>query len=429
MKKIFTFFAASLLMVSAWTSQVSAQTYNEGTWYSVYAEKEITNIVVGTKIDEWDVFAPAAGTVTFDYKKYSLLSINGKVKVEQSEDGSNYSDVGSVDYSDHKNYKEGSVSGISANIMKMKFTNTSTGVQVKNVKLPLAKHILLNGGDFGKTSVTKNYASSVEIGSSANIRADFRSFLTNGDITISLTDGDPEIFRLGSAENISGVLESSTAGNSYAVGANMCASENGSAAACAAGQLAKIGNYSFQIYFFPKAVADYEGTITITDGTSTATIKVQGKGVKQEALNVPIDLDICEGGSIEFRGKEYTEAITENIDAVGEERDTVYVVTVTVNPLSFTTEEKTINEGDEGMWNGYDLSTYPAGYQELYYYDTNEFGCDSVVTLKLTILEKIATGMDQTREERVQATKVIRNGVLYIRRGDALYGIEGKRIE
>ena len=380
MKKFFTLFCVAFLAVSAF-----AQTYNGGTWYSLYAESEITNVVIGSDIATWDVFAPASGTVTFDYKKLAFLTVNGKVRVETSADGSNFTEIGSVSYSDYKNYKSGSVSDIPANIKKMKFVNTSTGSQTKNVKLPLAKHILLSGGDFGKSSVSKTFTQETRIGESSNIRADFRSFLTNGNISISLTEGDAEVFRLGAENNTTGVLSSSTAGKTYAVGANACASANGSAAACSAGQLGKIDNYSFQIYFCPKAVGEATGKITITDGTNTATISLKGTGIKMETLEVDVPLSFCQGSSVEYRGKTYTAATSEQINATGAIRDTVYNVTVTVLQPTTGTAEKTIVYGAEESWNGIDLSEYTVGSHEVEFKTTNVAGCDSTVTLTLTV--------------------------------------------
>ena len=382
MKKFFTCLSFLLFTLAA-----SAQTYNGGTWYSLYAESEITNVVMGSDIETWDVFAPASGTVTFDYKKLSLLTVNGKVKVETSADGSNFTEIGSVSYSDYKNYKSGSVSGIPANIKKMKFVNTSTGSQTKNVKLPLAKHILLSGGDFGKSSVSKTFTQETRIGESTSIRADFRSFLTNGDISISLTEGDAEVFRLGSEDNTSGVLTMSTNGNSYAVGANACASANGTATACYSGQLGKIDNYSFQIYFCPKVGGQATGKITITDGTSTATISLTGTGLKLETLEVPVDLSFCSGSSVEYHGKTYTQGVTaDHIEAIGAVRDTTYIVNVNEKLPSYTAAEMQIYVGDNEEWNGIALKDSTVGVHTVVYTTENAVGCDSIVTLTLTVL-------------------------------------------
>jgi len=381
MKKFYTLFLIALMGIGS----VWAQTYNGGTWYSVYEEEEIINVVIGSEIATWDVFAPASGTVTFDYKKLAILTVNGKVKVQTSADGNNFSEIGSVSYSDYNNYKSGSVSGIPANIKKMKFVNSSTGSQTKNVKLPLARHILLSGGDFGKSSVSKTFTKETRVGESSNIRADFRSFLTAGNISISLTEGDAEVFRLGSADNTSGVLTTSTAGNTYAVGANACASANGTVAACANGQLGKIDNYSFQIYFCPKVGGEATAKITITDGTSTATITVKATGIKAETLEVPVELSFCAGGSVEFHGKTYEAAGTDVVEATGATRDTVYNVTVSVLQPSFGSDAKTIVYGAQETWNEIDLSEYTVGKHEIPFTTTNVAGCDSTVTLTLTV--------------------------------------------
>ena len=164
------------------------------------------------------------------------------------------------------------------------------------------------------------------------------------------------------------------------------------------------------------------------DSTVTLKLKVN----KMTKLEMPVEFTFCAGGSETFRGKEYTEAISENIEAIGDVRDTTYMVTVTVNQPSATSEEKTITFGDDEEWNGIALKDSVAGVYSIEYVTTNVLGCDSVVTLNLTVKPKEeqgdATGLSNV-EQAAEAVKVFRNGVMYIRRSDALYTITGERVE
>ena len=54
-------------------------------------------------------------------------------------------------------------------------------------------------------------------------------------------------------------------------------------------------------------------------------------------------------------------------------------------------------------------------------------GCDSIVTLHLTIVS--TTGMESTRTDKIQCTTFLRDGVLYIRRGDKTYTITGQEVK
>lgn len=114
---------------------------------------------------------------------------------------------------------------------------------------------------------------------------------------------------------------------------------------------------------------------------STVSVKVN----KLETLNVPVALSFCAGGSETFRGTEYTEAGEYNVPATGATRDTVYNVTVTVLQPTTGTDSKTITYGDSESWNGVDLSGYAVGSHEVEYHTTNAVGCDSTVTLILTV--------------------------------------------
>ena len=267
MKKIFTqfFLFATLFLASA---NLTAQTYNNGTWYSLYdasgfsLETKITSIS-GVQAYK-DVFAPVGGNLTFKWE-YSgrLFKSHDTYIYESSDNGANYSA--------EKGHISGTSSGtgdvaLSKNINKIKFdrpTGNTNTVKYSNIKLPLAKHILLaDGTSFGTTSITTQIANPVNINETSFevVTVELRSFLTAGDI--SITSDNPAFY---------------VATSTYAVGANACASANGAAGSMAGGgTLGNINHYDVHIYFHPTSAGTHNGTITLTDGTSTATIKVSG---------------------------------------------------------------------------------------------------------------------------------------------------------
>ena len=107
---------------------------------------------------------------------------------------------------------------------------------------------------------------------------------------------------------------------------------------------------------------------------------------KIEKLEVPVALSFCAGGSVNFHGNTYTEAGEYQIEAEGETRDTVYNVTVTKLQPTTGTDSKTITVGTSESWNGINLSGYAVGSHEVEFHTTNAAGCDSTVTLSLTVV-------------------------------------------
>lgn len=266
MKKIFTqfFLFATLFLAS---TNLTAQTYKDGTWYSLY---DANGFNLETKITSFngvqayrDVFAPVGGNLTFNWQYSGWIAKSHDTYIYESSDGGS-------NYSGEKGHISGTGSGtgnvsLSANINKIKFdrpTGNTNTVKYTNIKLPLKKHILLASGDYGTTSVEKKFANSVTINetSSEIVTVKLRSFLTAGNI--SITSDNPAFY---------------VATSTYAVGANACASANGAAGNMAGGNtLGNINHYDVHIYFHPTSAGTHNGTITLTDGTSKATIKVSG---------------------------------------------------------------------------------------------------------------------------------------------------------
>jgi len=166
------------------------------------------------------------------------------------------------------------------------------------------------------------------------------------------------------------------------------------------------------------------------DSTVTLTLTVN----KIATLEKDEPLVFCANDSAQFRGKWYFKSEdSENISAEGATRDTLYKVMVTVLDTNMISEQKTITEGDDVEWNYIALKDSVAGTYTIVYETSNIAGCDSTVTLTLTVKAKEnqggTTGLENIQRSDVDVQKFFRNGVMYIRRGETLYGLDGKRVE
>lgn len=258
------------------TMTALAQTYKDGVWYALYDEEDH---VMNTQGDfATGVFAPTAGTlnVQWRYEWIDWLGAFAKIDtkvLESADGGSNTNEVGAFQENTGKNSNTTETFTVSQNINWIKYNRSGLPthkVIVYHQDIALARHILLASGDFGTKSSTVTFDDQQVLTVSAAQHIDLRSFLTAGDITV--TCSQPDIFRLGSATNTNGL--------SYAVGANACASANGTATNAGGSSLGKIANYGFDVFFAPQEGKSYEALITITDGTSTATVTVRGNGSK-----------------------------------------------------------------------------------------------------------------------------------------------------
>ena len=272
-------FTLALLVSSA---NIFAQTYHEGNWYSLYQgefELATTTSSWGGEQQDFTVFAPTNGNLQFDYI-YVLWGngLGGMSKVqnthiyESADGGANKTKMATVDGTDIKNTMSAEVA-LSSNINYIRFDrpigNTNT-VKYTNVRLPLAYHILLADNAYGKSTDSLTFEEEPLFQVSEPQTIPLRSFYAAGDITI--TCQHPDVFRIGSPDNTSAVT--------WAVGPNACASQNGQDSAMAIGEvLGDIDMYNLTIYFCPQHAIDYTDTIVISDGVSSATIAVSGKGL------------------------------------------------------------------------------------------------------------------------------------------------------
>ena len=254
------------------TVALSAQTYNNGTWYSLYDETEhsaytTTGVNNNITICSHTAFVPSTGALTFNTRMnkaglinpddYQILVAGQTVDVASKQ----------TSYTTKSTTIDALLTSLEFKL-KYKAYNSARDVFIDDVKLPLAQHILLANNT---TKDSKSFGNVAIDGASASQAISLRSFLTNGNITVKSSDN---AFRINSTSNLSGAT--------YAVGANACASANGQSGAQAGGAtLGDINQYGFTIYFCPTEAKEYSATITITDGTSTATISVSGVGVKK----------------------------------------------------------------------------------------------------------------------------------------------------
>ena len=291
MKHFFTFVA---LFVA--TANLSAQTYNGNTWYSLYDTKEYAVInAVNNYNKDFDIFSPAGGGLSFEAHKATLGW--GNLFIEQYV--SSWSAVEDFDLGNkYKTYT--TKNNINASATKIRFKvkdGSSLNRTFKNIKLPLAKHILLNdnttnGQTWGVSSITltdNSLATAEGKTSTSAYTIRFRSFLANGNITI--TSNNQEFHFGNGATSIS----LNTADNYFArIGGTASKSSTNPA------DHRNVNDYETKVYFSPSVKYNKDNrstTITITDGKSTAYIYLSAPVIptyffKAEAIASP-----AEGGT------------------------------------------------------------------------------------------------------------------------------------
>ena len=389
---------------------LSAQTYHDGVWYSIYNDATHTMNTQGD-YETGGVFAPTTGTlnVKWRYEWIDWLGVARKIDTEvltSANGGTNTTKVGKLaeNTSNGSNTTESFAVGRDINWIKFNRTGVPTHkVHVYHIDIPLAKHILLASGDYGTATASYDFGEQDALSISEPYMVNLRSFLSAGDITV--TSSDPEIFHLGSAESIDPIV--------YAVGANACASANGTADAASGAALGKIANYAFPVYFTPKESGSYTGTITLTDGVSTATITLSGTGRKldqsitwdQEKTTILSNETIAPATASSSLEVTYTfspEGIVTFADGVfsilsdgqvtvtaAQSGNNIYnaaesvAKTFTIFPaVTYNTYEASICEGEV-----YNDEHFGALTEGRLYYDTipNVYGGDSVITLTLHV--------------------------------------------
>ncbi len=299
--KQFLRYTLTLVTLFVATANLSAQTYNGGTWYSLY---DATERSIGINQSyTYSVFSPTKQNLTFDAKR-DATGI-GNLQVAPIIDGAQQSNIfdqnpgkvtkkilgieSKVDYTDNPYSATTPI-----NLSQLKFytkSGASYKKYFKNVKLPLAKHILLNDGTSFGTN-THNAGNQTSLATSVGVRSTtaytipLRSFFTtSGSITIK--SSNPEFhFSDGSATKT--ITLPTT---------NFCAST-----ACSGSpgnNWQNINNYQEKIYFTPSVnIKDTRSTtITIFDGTNTATLTLSAPVIPTYFFKAAAYSSPAEGGS------------------------------------------------------------------------------------------------------------------------------------
>ena len=403
MNRNLQFFLLSILAVVA--VNLSAQTYNGGVWYSLYDATERT-----LKTSTWwedkeiynytNIFTPSTGVLSFDTKMTKHMNVTNPDSYQLSVNGT------TVDVPAKQTSYLTCTTNLPTDVTSVSFVylfstyNSERTLSIANVKLPLAQHILLaddNKLDFSKQLVGEQPQAKV---------VNLRSFLSAGDITIS---SDNPAFRVGSADNTEALV--------WAVGANACASQNGTDGALAGGEtLGDIDQYGVAIYFCPDYVKDYQGTITITDGVSTATISVTGVGYVEEqwAQEIIWDLDTLQmtvGDTLRLN------AVATSGLEVGYSLNNADVCALENNMLiALAAGEITVTATQEG---------------NVLYLPAEEVTCTITVVPAEDDEEEgndVVTSLEDAIADQVKASKIIRDGKMYIIRGNQVYDMLGTRL-
>ena len=403
MNRNLQFFLLSILAVVA--VNLSAQTYNGGVWYSLYDATERT-----LKTSTWfkdkeiynytNIFTPSTGVLSFDTKMTKHMNVTNPDSYQLSVNGT------TVDVPAKQTSYLTCTTNLPTDVTSVSFVylfstyNSERTLSIANVKLPLAHHILLAGDnklDFSKQLVGEQPQAKV---------VNLRSFLSAGDITIS---SDNPAFRVGSADNTEALV--------WAVGANACASQNGADGALAGGEtLGDIDQYGVAIYFCPDYVKDYQGTITITDGVSTATISVTGVGYVEEqwAQEIIWDLDTLQmtvGDTLRLN------AVATSGLEVGYSLNNADVCALENNMLiALAAGEITVTATQEG---------------NALYLPAEEVTCTITVVPAEDDEEEgddVVTSLEDAIADQVKASKIIRDGKMYIIRGNQVYDMLGTRL-
>ena len=310
--KQFLRYILTLVALFVATANLSAQTYNGGTWYSLYETGERTLSTIDS--ETLNAFTPVGTNLTFDAKRAATGL--GNLKVAPIVNGQQQSDIfdqkpgkvtkknflgieSRVDYTDAP--YSATVSNSNSNQIKFyTVTGATLNKYFKNVKLPLKKHILLyddtdsKGMDYGTSSIgtastprpMANLATAEGKTSTSAYTIRFRSFLASGDITI--TSNNSEFHFWNGATSVSLNTE-----NNYFARIGGTASKSSTNPA----DHRNVDEYETKIYFSPSVQYNKNTrstTITISDGTSTAYIYLSAPVIptyffKAEAIASPAD--------------------------------------------------------------------------------------------------------------------------------------------
>ena len=203
-----------LIAILIATTNLWAQTYNDGTWYSLYADTEYTLNTIDNKT--LDAFTPVGTTLSFKAKRDPLGL--GNLKIAPIVGGAQQDPIFNQNPGEVTEkyawyvpglggqektvaYKSYTADITNKNSNQIKFY-TEFGATLKkyfnSVKLPLAPHVLLKDGtSYGTTSLNADnqtsLATSVGVRSTNSYTIPLRSFLlASGKTTLTIKSSNSE---------------------------------------------------------------------------------------------------------------------------------------------------------------------------------------------------------------------------------------------
>jgi uncharacterized repeat protein (TIGR02543 family) len=215
----------------------------------------------------------------------------------------------------------------------------------------------------------------------------------------------------------------------------------------------KTGVANIEVSYSSESEIEDEANVIIYNAVYRKELKLTAKVTPSTTTYGEYTAYFCEGESVEFLDQVYDEATVEPIQVLFGEKNIlggdsiIFLTVIEIKHDTTTLNEKmeigSVLELEADTWfvmeDGVILDevmpvqTYLSEEAEyvIAAIFKDEHDCDSVVVRHITVVEKggILTGVQNVKDEAVQTTKFISNGVLYIRRGEALYTIEGKRVK
>jgi hypothetical protein len=136
-----------------------------------------------------------------------------------------------------------------------------------------------------------------------------------------------------------------------------------------------------------------------------------------------------------YEGKSYRQSATDSVVLSGQNYaggDSIVVLVVSFSQAFSAETYLTITEGDEETWQDIDLSTIGVGDTTLVAEYQSIHGCDSTYVLYLTVEEKTEGPKDEavpsTDADQVGVQKILYQGNIYIRKGEELFDIRGRKV-
>lgn len=166
---------------------------------------------------------------------------------------------------------------------------------------------------------------------------------------------------------------------------------------------------------------------TVTDCDSTYVLNLHVKPLITTYGNDTIS--VCKGELALYEGKTYRRSTVDSVllatpNIYG--GDSIVELVVNVYPAVNIEMNETIAEGEATTWQDIDLSTFAVGDTTLVASYFTVHGCDSTYVLHLTVTPN-TQGLTPVNEKTVKAQKVVLNGQIFIRKGDAWYDLTGRK--